>query len=337
MPRKPKISSTGRSSTGDFVRVGDLLPEVYRLTPKQRGLLNVALDIAEKDAAEANAMGFSTRVLVQASLPHRDPGKDLEAWIRTNGNLSLIIRPGMTVKDGTASRVGYPFGNIPRLILAYLCTQVVQTKSRTIDLGPSLRRFMLDLGLSDNAGLRGAIPRLKDQINRLMTASIVFSYSTSEVTAFANRPIARDMRLWWDYKNPEQDQLFSSCVTLDEAFFEEIMANPVPLDMRAIQALRQSSLGLDLYTWLTHRVSYLEKPVRIPWAALERQVGSEYGTTKNFKQAAKEALRNIQALWPELKLEDATGGFILKPSLPHVRPKTLIPALKALIKDESSS
>jgi len=323
---------TSTSRKGEFTPVGELLPKVYQLSTKQRSLLDIALAINEKDAAQANALGFSTRVLVQASLPHRDPGNDLEAWVRTNGNLSLLIRPGMIVKDGAPQKVGYPYGNIPRLLLAYLCTQVIQNKNRTVDLGPSLRQFMIQLGLNPSGGRGGVIPRLKDQLSRLMTANIVFSYSGNEGIAYANRPIAREMRLWWDYKNPEQDQLFSSCVILDEAFFDEIMRNPVPLDMRAIQALRQSSLALDIYTWLTHRVSYLERPVRIPWVALQQQVGSEYSDPKDFKRKVKHALVSIQALWPDLNLGEATGGFIVKPSRPHVRPTTLVPAVKVELK-----
>ena len=40
-----------------------------------------------------------------------------------------------------------PFGNIPRLILAWVCTEAVRTQSRVLILGPSLAKFMKTLGV----------------------------------------------------------------------------------------------------------------------------------------------------------------------------------------------
>ncbi len=132
------------------------------------------------------------------------------------------------------------------------------------------------------------------------------------------------MRLWWHDKTPDQETLFDSYITLSEPFFQEIIKHPVPLHMEAISALRQSPMGLDLYMWLTHRVVWLTKPQRITWKGLQEQIGSEYGDTRNFKKKAKAQLHRIMLIWEKLKLEPSPGGFILKPSPPHVPPKKLI-------------
>ncbi len=34
----------------------------------------------------------------------------------------------------------------------------------------------------------------------------------------------------------------------------------VPIDLRALNALKGSPLALDIYSWLTYRMSYLRKP-----------------------------------------------------------------------------
>ena len=39
---------------------------------------------------------------------------------------------------------------------------------------------------------------------------------------------------------------------------EEIIHHPVPLDMNILKALKRSSLGLDLYLWLTYRTFSLK-------------------------------------------------------------------------------
>ena len=70
---------------------------------------------------------------------------------------------------------------------------------------------------------------------------------------------------------------WKSTVTLSTDFFEGIVQNPVPVDMRALKALKRSPMALDIYCWLTYRLSYLRKPTEIPWSALQMQFGAEYG------------------------------------------------------------
>lgn len=284
------------------------------LDSRNKSLPSRAAAILGTSAQEANALGFSTRVLVQASLPHREPRNDPRAWVRTNGNYSLIIQPGVN-RDGNS--IGFPYGNIPRLVLAYLTTRVVKTRSRDVDLSESLSAFVKEIGLHNNGR---DMRRLKDQLQRLFSASITFRYDDAKarLVAGAHRPIAREFQFWWDERAPDQQSLFPNFVRLDEEFHREILEHPVPMDLRAIQALKQSSLALDLYTWLNHRMSYLDKRVRIPWVGIERHIGSEYKDPQEFRRYAKEALVKISAIWPELKFDFERGGLALKPGRPHV-------------------
>lgn len=285
------------------------------LSPSLQKLEDRAVEIMGTTAQEARSLGFSTRVLVQASLPHKEPKDDPRAWVRTNGNYSLIIQPGIG-RDGES--IGFPYGNIPRLVLAYLTTSVVRTKKRDIDLGTSLSGFMKEIGLYSNGR---DIRRMKEQLQRLFSASITFRYDDEKarLVAGAHRPIAREFQFWWDDRHPEQQTLFPNFVRLDEEFHREILEHPVPVDLRAIHALKQSSLALDIYTWLNHRMSYLDKRARIPWKSIEQHIGSDYNDPREFRRWAKQALIKINAIWPELQFELDRGGLILKPSRPHVQ------------------
>jgi hypothetical protein len=73
--------------------------------------------------------------------------------------------------------------------------------------------------------------------------------------------------------------LAKSSVTLSVNFFEQLVAAPVPLDLRAVRALKRSPLALDLYAWATRRVSYLSRPTLIPWESLRRSFGAGYADT----------------------------------------------------------
>ena len=61
--------------------------------------------------------------------------------------------------------------------------------------------------------------------------------------------------LWWTPRQPDQGTLWESTVVLSERFFSEITENPVLIDLRALRALKRSPMALDVYLWLTYRMS----------------------------------------------------------------------------------
>ena len=95
-------------------------------------------------ASEADPdRGFMARTVALCSLPRSNPGNRLQ-YKRVNGPYTLY----MTVTGGNK----LPFGNLPRLILAWSCTEAVQTQSRELVLGRSLSDFMRSLGVYSSAG-----------------------------------------------------------------------------------------------------------------------------------------------------------------------------------------
>ena len=69
--------------------------------------------------------------------------------------------------------------------------------------------------------------------------------------------------------------MWKSKIELGEKFFNEIIQHPVPLDMNILKVLKRSSLGLDLYLWLTYRTFTLKLPLRLSWTSLYRQFGAD--------------------------------------------------------------
>ena len=57
------------------------------------------------------------------------------------------------------------------------------------------------------------------------------------------------------HQRPDEPSLWESKIYLGEAFFNEIIRHPVPLDMNILKAMKRSPLGLDLYLWAVYRVS----------------------------------------------------------------------------------
>ncbi len=178
---------------------------------------------------------------------------------------------------------------------------------------------MRELDLVPTGGRWGTVTRLKTQVEKLFSTSVSAYYSHQDVSEIKNFVIADQATLWWQPKDPDQGSLWESTVTLSETFYNEMIQNPVPIDMRALKALKRSPLAIDAYTWLTYRMSYLNKTTIIPWEPLELQFGSEYGRKRDFRAAFKKALLKIQIIYPDLKIEASTKGLMLKPSKTHVQ------------------
>jgi hypothetical protein len=165
-------------------------------------------------------------------------------------------------------------------------------------------------------------------MTRLFASSVTCTYDDKDKTGIFGVKMVKEARLWWNPKAPDEAPLWKSTLTLGTDFYEEVIKNPVPVDMLALKALKRSPLALDIYCWLTYRMSYLRKPTEIPWAALQMQFGADYTRTRGFKAAFLEHLRAVLARYPEANVEEGERGLLLKPSKPHVA--QLPPALPRL-------
>ena len=252
--------------------------------------------------------GFMARTMALCSLPRSNPGNRLQ-YKRVNGPFTLGMIAGLDNK--------LPFGNLPRLILAWLCTEVVRAQSREIVLGKSLSDFMRTLGVYSSAG--NVHLRLRNQMKRLFSCSVSLTYTAADREASAHAVIADTTDFWWSRSDGSIG--WKSKIRLSEGFFDEVIRHPVPLDMNTLTALKRSSLGLDLYLWLT-------SPQRLTWRQLYRQFGadpekaSDKFTVRNFRSKVLRELAKIKLAWPELNYSTARGVLILWPSTPLIPPST---------------
>ena len=267
-------------------------------------------------ASEADAsLGFMARMMALCSLPRTNPGNRIR-YIRQNGPYTLVMTAGGKSK--------LPFGNFPRLLLAWVCTEAVRTQSRELVLGKSLSKFMRALGVYSSSG--GTQTRLRNQMRRLFNAHVQLIYEDEHGEVSVSSSVADRSEFWWNPKRPDEPSLWESRIYLGEAFFSEIIRHPVPLDMNTLKALKRCSLGLDLYLWLVYRTFALTRPLRITWRQLYRQFGvdpdraTDTRTVQKFRLKVLRELKKIKLAWPELNYATAKGVFILLPSIPAIAP-----------------
>ena len=298
-----------------------------QLTIAQRKLVDYSVAIFSESATIKEA-SYMARQLVQITLPHKNPG-DVPAWSRRNGNITLTIRPGWNSKKQEV--YGYPYGTIPRILLFWIITEAVRTKSRRLELGHSLSSFMIEIGLippSVRGGKRSDAKRLREQMERLFNAFISFEgdiiRGEKVGNARMNMVITSQTMFWWSEKDQNQAS-WGSWIELSQEFYDAITAAPVPIDMRALLALKKSPLALDLYALLVYEAFRSNRSGQArfeTWEQLHSHLGGDYAEMGDFRRKVKAALHKIQLVYPGLRLGDRQGGVeILPESLPALQPR----------------
>ena len=271
-------------------------------------------------------LGFMARMMTLCTLPRSNPGNQTQ-YVRRNGPYTLTMF--------SSGKTKLPYGNLPRLLMAWVSTEAVQTQSRVLVLGDSVAEFMRKLDIYSSSGEKYA--RLREQMLRLFNVHVQLIYEDAHGEASVNSLVADRMELWWNPKRPKERTLWESKIELGEKFFEEIIRHPVPMDVNTLKALKRSPLGLDLYMWLVYRTFNLDAPKQLSWPMLYRQFGadpdrsSDRVTVDSFRKDCLRELKKIKMAWPGLEYQiergsrgKKTGALVVLPSAPQIPPLTLV-------------
>ena len=138
---------------GELVPIGEgvsglddaLVPAIRDATPQARRGFTLADQVNQLvSASEADPdRGFMARLMALCSLPRTNPGNRIR-YKRVNGPYTLYMTAGGGNK--------LPYGNLPRLMLAWISTEAVKTQSRVLVLGNSNSGFMRELGIYNSSG-----------------------------------------------------------------------------------------------------------------------------------------------------------------------------------------
>jgi hypothetical protein len=241
-------------------------------------------------------------------LPHREIpiGK---VWERQTGYASLLVHP-LQGHDGRMR--GVPFGAKARLILLYLMTEAVKTRSRQVELGRSMRAWLKAMGVAIGGNNYSTVADQADRIEHCLL-SVQLSGHDGEFAL-------RDSIIRGSFR-PFEDRSTEHAVELSEGFFQTILRRPVPIAEGAVRLLANTSMPLDLYLWLAYRLHVLEAPTRVSWQALHRQFGACTRQLKHFKPRFQRDIKLALAVYPEARVELADTGLVLHPSPSPVLPR----------------
>lgn len=275
---------------------------------RRRQLADAYRRIQETPAQEAGTVGFLARPVVEVNLPYRSVHGT--SFSRRAGRLTLTLL--------APEEIGLPYGRYPRLFLLWLSTRAVRSQSRRVALDGSLSSCLRELGIHVAGGPHGTIRRFRNQVRRLLATTISVHWSTGDRRAGAAGEegfrLARRSVLWWTRPAELED---GGHVELSRDFFSELLAGPVPLDLRAYRAL-SSALGLDVYAWLSYRLFGLGQAKMIAWRHLYEQFGTQTKRQRDFRRAFCRVLPDVLTVYPAARVRLGGDGVILLPSPPSV-------------------
>ena len=288
-------------------------------SPRERSRLVRRVETAHEILAavpSADELSFLHSGLCQTCLPHSLPVDSSAPWERRSGRFSLTVLPGGFNRGQGFEYVGVPYGPKARLILIYLQTEGM--KSRTVNLGASFSAFLRSLGLAVTGGRRGTISAVREQSLRISQCRFTMQWSSTDATPklISNTQIVERLELWRVGKDEWLEH-----VELSQRFHDHLREHAVPLDRRGIAHLSGSSLGLDLYALLAYRLPRLDRDLHLRWSALQEQLGAAEKTTNTLAARMREVMPDVLTAYPHAKVELTPHGLLLKPSQPAV-PKT---------------
>ncbi|GAA6136493.1 replication protein RepA [Arenicella sp. 4NH20-0111] len=283
-----------------------------KMTRHQKRLIEGAGIIQMNSAYQAGSIAYMPTILIRATMPHSETSARI--FERVDGRLKV------TYAD--VNGVGLPYGGLPRIIMAWIATEVILTKSKRIDIDGSLSEFLRGLSMTSTGGKKGSIKRVKKQFVSLFSCSIGHNVTKNGCQKIETLALATRQQYWWTPIAPETVLLKKSFIELSQEFYNQILESSAPIDMRALNLLKGSPLAMDIYVWLTYKMSIITEPVTISWPSLKDQIGVGYAADKKglnrFQEAFKKHLMTVRIIYPTVNIELLYGRIRLLPSPPHV-------------------
>lgn len=284
------------------------------LSKRDTALIEHASKIATSQPTGED-MAFTHTVLCQVGLPRaKVEGRE---FMRQSGAAWVNVQAGY-LDEGTGPVLQpIPYGVMPRLALAWVSTHAMRTKDREIRIGDSAAEFLRLMGI-DNDGRRYAT--LRKQMHALAACRLQLGFKGR---TYNGQPV-QQFDAWIADRGANQRALWPGKMVLSEDYYSSLIESAVPLDNRALMALKGSALALDIYAWLAHRLHRIEgRGVILHWKSLREQFAQEYAgkdPDKDFKKEFLPALRKVLAVYPQAQVKPVTGGVLLlgpPPPIPY--------------------
>ena len=303
---------------------------------EQMKLIRGGERILDFETREDAGYSFAIRAQILAALPACKQ-EDL-GYQRKIGKYEIYIA-------NTSGSLPLPYGPIPRLVFAWMIHEAAMTRNRKLELGDGLSDFLCKLGVLPATEQWDTYIPVRRQAEGLFLVAVVMCYpgpfdnhisrsrtvctrirllqkgvvgdtSTSNVIPIPiHDPVFCELSGFFKFDDDDDKDI--STITIDHNLYNEVIQHHVSIDICALRALSTSSLAIDIYLWINHRLSYLQNETYITWEHLQLQFGAGYMNNKKdrhtFQQAFGRAFKQVQAVMPGLKSKLLHDRLVLLP------------------------
>lgn len=285
-------------------------------TARARRLLSAESEIAAEPPDGKNIV-FLHSTMCQLGLPRSNV--ECTVFDRQCGNKVLRVTAGCLFDGERFVLQPIPYGPFARLILSWINAAGMRLNSPEVPFGLSGRELLRKLGKDTSGGKKGAYTMLKKQMQAIIACRLALGLNASQNATTRDSSLFEKIEEWQVMGDQPFD--WPQTITLSESYFKELSEHAVPLDWRALKALRGSSLAMDVYAMLAERLHRIQGRSLVYWSNFYEQFGQEYQgkhPLENFKRAFRLALRDALTVYPQARVKNVTGGLILLPSPPPV-------------------
>ena len=291
---------------------------------------------AAQELLQAQDVGYTSKLFVQALFPYRNPDNNERKITTTEGTISVY------------SPNGLPYGKYPRLIMAYIITRAVANagrlkegkvnheEARRIPLGHSMSHFLQAIGITGRGtgGATGNLKNIREQLLRIAGSFITVQSDDGVHARGHNTQILEDWNLWFDPRDPNQGSFMESELVLTPQFFKHIAEAPIPIDLNVLRELNKPR-SMDIYIWLTVKQYWLAKNNRDAYTFTWDMIAANFATSeitstaqmRDFRRRTKEAIEEVAKVWPYSGIEADTDGVTVTRTAPSVQQKPPRPEL----------
>ena len=288
---------------------------IITLSKQEKKLIEASENIIASPPTGVD-IAYIHAILCQVGLPRsKVEGRE---FLRRAGKAWLNVQAGTLDEGRGPIEQPIPYGATPRLALAWVSSHAVRHRTREIPIGETASEFLRLMGM-ENTGRRHAT--LRKQMHALAACRLQLGYCGR---TFNGSPIEQ-FDAWLSDKETNQRKLWPGVIVLSESYYKTLCEHAVPLDNRALYALKGSSLALDVYVWLAYRLHTVDHfGTTLSWDALRHQFAQEYkgkNANKDFRKDFLNVLEKVSLVYPDALFMKVDGGLKLYSSPPPILSK----------------
>lgn len=292
-----------------------------------KGLLPPMPPSYDQDLIRPEDLAYTHSIFLQCFMPLRHHPSNLQEWETGNRDAKLLMTAGRLIKPdkpGEFKKCDVPAGPKARIVATYVNDFAFRHKTRTIDLGKSLRVFMEKAGVPVG-GRNGK--ELQREMENFAAARIYLGIWGVDQAHQDEIRIAPKMSFWLE-KNPDQMAFWRPEMQLSQEYYDTLTVGRhlAPVHWPGLLALQRSPRAMDIFCFLSYRLyKPLKRPVVLSIDTLHTMFGKDCKRHAHFWPRFIDDLKKAHKHYPEARVEpskDRAGKDCLilhssPPLIPH--------------------